>query len=83
MSAATIDWDSVELLPRKQCCVCAKSKVPWGRTLDNDYFCSKQCCESHAIRSVRESPKEATAPAILPPRLSFSMGVAQPFPLAA
>ena len=48
MEAATINWDAIELLPKTPCCVCAKSMVPWGRTLDNKYFCSKRCCEKHA-----------------------------------
>jgi endogenous inhibitor of DNA gyrase (YacG/DUF329 family) len=40
-----VKWDGVELLPKHTCCVCGKTIVPWGRTLDNRYLCSKRCCE--------------------------------------
>ena len=43
MSIATIDWDAMELLPKHRCSVCAAVAVPWGRTLDDRYFCSKRC----------------------------------------
>ena len=45
---ATIDWDAIELLPRFRCCVCTATTVPWGRTLDDRYFCSKGCSDMHA-----------------------------------
>ena len=48
MNAVTINWNAVELLPKMCCCVCARSTVPWGRTLDNKYLCSRQCYEQHA-----------------------------------
>ena len=44
---ATINWDAIELLPRFDCCVCAGHSVPWGRSLDNRYFCSKRCSDAH------------------------------------
>ncbi|MEP7085336.1 MAG: hypothetical protein ABI854_11400 [Betaproteobacteria bacterium] len=47
MQAVTIDWDRVELLPKWCCSVCAQIAVPWGRTLDNEFLCSKAC---HDIR---------------------------------
>ena len=46
MQTVTIDWDSVELLPKWHCCVCAQSAVPWGRTQDNEFLCSKVCYEA-------------------------------------
>ena len=44
---AAINWDEIELLPRFDCCVCAAHSVPWGRTADDSYFCSKRCCEAY------------------------------------
>jgi hypothetical protein len=42
----TINWDAIELLPRFDCCVCSTNAVPWGRTLDDRYFCSAKCCSA-------------------------------------
>jgi len=47
MKSVTIDWDAVELLPKRTCCVCARLAVPWGRTLDDEFFCSRHCGEEH------------------------------------
>jgi len=49
MTPVTIDWDAVELLPRRICCVCAKFAIPWGRSLDDKFFCSKRCAEQREV----------------------------------
>jgi hypothetical protein len=45
---ATINWDEIELLPRYDCCVCSTHAVPWGRTTDDRYFCSRYCCDAYS-----------------------------------
>jgi hypothetical protein len=57
MNFAPINWDAVELLPERICCVCRKIAVPWGRTLHNEYFCSKGCCE--AGEAMHPDPRDA------------------------
>ena len=57
MKTADINWDAIELLPSFRCCVCAAESVPWGRTPDDRYFCSKRCGEAHeGARRMAELP---------------------------
>ena len=64
MAIATIDWDAIELLPRFRCCVCTANAVPWGRTLDDLYFCSKGCSdvESHVADAISAAPAALVGP---------------------
>ena len=52
----TVDWDGIELLPRKSCNVCGKYAVPWGRMPGDRFVCSKRCCSAHALRATLEEP---------------------------
>ena len=77
METATIDWDAIELLPRFVCSVCTTSAVPWGRTLDDRYFCSKRCCEEHERADRRGAVRIRSATfrrAALPTRRSHRGG---------
>ena len=60
MAIATINWDAIELLPRFLCCVCAETAVPWGRTLDDRFFCSKICSETHAHAASAPPPQRSS-----------------------
>ncbi|MEP7084131.1 MAG: hypothetical protein ABI854_05290 [Betaproteobacteria bacterium] len=62
MQAVTIDWDRIELLPKWCCSVCAQIAVPWGRTLDNDYLCSKACYEARLETAATIAAAAASSP---------------------
>lgn len=71
MQAVTINWDTIELLPKMCCAACGKNTVPWGRTLDNKYLCSKRCYEVQQGRS--ELNVQRKTPLYFAPALNGSL----------
>lgn len=59
---APINWDECELLPRFECSVCATCVVPWGRTLDDRYFCSSHCAHADATTIAAMPDHDAIEP---------------------